>query len=191
SGHGVAAGLVMMMVQTALKTVLTTSPDALSPALVLARTNAAVRGSLQQIGEDQYMTLSILELGPGSVRYAGLHQDIFVHRARSQQVERIETRGAWLGILDDIAGLNEDECFELEPGDTLLLFTDGLTEQPGDGGLLGSDGLARQFASAAAAHPAPLAILNGLFAALSPEVPQDDMTLMVVRFDPKSQGPEA
>jgi serine phosphatase RsbU (regulator of sigma subunit) len=144
SGHGVVAGLIMMMVKTALETVLTTSTDALSPAAVLARANAAVRGSLQQIGEDQYMTLSILELGPGSVRHAGLQQDIFIYRARSAQVERVETRGAWLGVLDDITGLVEDDRFELEPGDTLLLFTDGLTEQSAEGGgRLGSDGLAR------------------------------------------------
>jgi hypothetical protein len=51
---------------------------------------------------------------------------------------------------------------------------------------LGSDGLARKFAAAAAAHPAPLAILNGLFAGLSHEAPKDDMTLMVVRFDAAS-----
>lgn len=189
SGHGVAAGLVMMMVQTALRTVITTSPDALSPAIVLARANAAVRGSLQQIGEGQYMTLSILELGAGSVRHAGLHQDIFIYRAASGEVERVETRGAWLGVLDDITGLVEDDRFELAPGDTLLLFTDGLTEQRVDGGeLLGGDGLARKFAVAAAAHPAPLAILNGLLAGISHDAPKDDVTLMVVRFDPASAG---
>jgi len=187
SGHGVAAGLVMMMVQTALETVLLTSPDALSPACVLARTNAAVRGSLQQIGRDQYMTLSILELGPSGVRFAGLHQDILVYRARTRQVERVQTRGVWIGVLDDIAGLVEDDRLELSSGDTLLLFTDGLTERPlPEGGLLGSDGLARQFEAVAAAHTAPLAILNGLFASAPREAPKDDMTLMVVRFEPAS-----
>jgi predicted ATPase/serine phosphatase RsbU (regulator of sigma subunit) len=189
SGHGVAAGLVMMMVHTALETVLTTSPDALSPASALARVNAAVRRSLQQIGGEQYMTLTILELGPGSVRHAGLHQDILIYRAGRAQVERVETRGAWLGVLDDIAGLVEDDRFELTPGDTLLLFTDGVTEQRVEGGeLLGSDGLARRFAAAAAEHPAPLAILNGLFAGLSRDAPHDDMTLMVVRFDPAANS---
>ena len=184
SGHGVSAGLVMMLIQTAIGTVLRTSPDPLSPALVLTRTNAAVLESLRQIGGDQYMTLSVLELGPRGVRHAGLHQDILVYRAQTGQVERVETAGVWLGVLDDISDIVTDAELPLAPGDTLLLFTDGLTEQRVGDGLLGTDGLARHFAEAAATHAAPRAIVSRLFATLSNDKPKDDMTLMVMRHDP-------
>ncbi len=66
SGHGVTAGLTMMMAQTAVRTILTTSPrdgEPLTPAVVLSRVNRAVRENLLRVSPDQYMTIVALQLG--------------------------------------------------------------------------------------------------------------------------------
>ncbi|HRI49882.1 MAG TPA: SpoIIE family protein phosphatase, partial [Pseudomonadota bacterium] len=134
SGHGVSAGLVMMMVQTAVRTLVHGAAAApgggaeLTPATLLTLVNRAVWSNLQRIGNDQYMTMTALCIGYGKVVYAGLHQSLLLFRQATQKVQELESRGSWLGILDEIAGLNTDETVEFGPGDGLLLYSDGLTE---------------------------------------------------------------
>jgi Serine phosphatase RsbU, regulator of sigma subunit len=86
----------MMMIQTAIRTVVLSGAEGtakLTPAQVLSRVNAAVRGNLQKVSEDHYMTITGLQLQGSSIRYSGLHQDILIYRVASKSVERVETRG--------------------------------------------------------------------------------------------------
>jgi len=136
-----------MMVQSAIRTAVLKASgagEALSPAAVLSHVNFSLWSNLRQIGDDQYMTITALELQDGRVRHAGLHQDILVHRAASDIVERIETTGTWIGVMEDISSVLEDGTLELAHGDTMLLFTDGLTESMvEDGTRLGPTGCLR------------------------------------------------
>ncbi|WP_437737466.1 AAA family ATPase [Sorangium sp. So ce1335] len=188
SGHGITAGLSMMMVQTAVRTVLTTSPrdgEPLTPAVVLSRVNRAVRENLLRISPDQYMTLVALELGRGTVRHAGLHLDIAIHRARSDTVEVVETSGMWLGIEDDITALLQDDVIRLDAGDAVLLYTDGITESvTPDGSMLETRGLVERFHALAAQGMSPGAIVKGLVGPLAGQQLRDDVTVMVVRYAP-------
>ena len=43
-------------------------------------------------------------------------------------MQRIATHGVWLGLVDDISDLLENDTIELQEGDTILLYTDGITE---------------------------------------------------------------
>src|SRR5512138_3852649 len=150
SGHGVTAGLTMMMIQTAIRTVVLSGgddPSKLTPAQVLSKVNAAVRGNLQKVSEDHYMTITGLQLEGRSVRYSGLHQDILIYRASARTVERVETRGMWIGPVDDIKPLLRDDTLELTSGDILLLYTDGITEAMVGGKRFGTDGLAAAFSA--------------------------------------------
>ncbi len=45
----------------------------------------------------------------GQFAFSGLHQDIFVYRADKGIVEIVETRGMWLGILEDIEGMMSED----------------------------------------------------------------------------------
>ena len=186
SGHGVTAGLIMMMVQTAARTIITTADGVqhLTPAGVLSRVNAAVRGHLQRIGADQYMTLTALEVRTETVRHSGLHQDILVYRSESGRVERIETRGVWIGLLDDISDLLEDSSFTMTEGDVLLLFTDGLSERVVDGGRLGTDGLVRLFQGLASETRDVGVIVKGIMRSLEGCAIDDDITVMAARYAP-------
>ncbi|WP_437898158.1 AAA family ATPase [Sorangium sp. So ce124] len=188
SGHGVTAGLTMMMVQTAVRTILTTSPrdgEPLTPAVVLSRANRAVRENLLRVSPDQYMTIVALELGRGAVRYAGLHLDILIYRALSNTVELVETSGMWIGIEDDITALLRDDVIEIGAGDTMLLYTDGLTESVTPaGGMLETQGLAERFQALAAQGLSPSTIVKGLVGPMAGQRLRDDVTVMVLRYSP-------
>jgi len=128
SGHGVPAGLVMMMVQTSIHTVLQDAED-LKPSILLSRVNTVIADNIRRLNEDKYMTITVFAcLEKGQMHFSGLHQDIMIYKAQEKNVELVETNGTWIGILDDISDMNDDFMLTLEINDIMLVFTDGLTE---------------------------------------------------------------
>ncbi|MEJ7733292.1 MAG: AAA family ATPase [Polyangiaceae bacterium] len=184
SGHGVPAGLIMMMVQTAVRaTVLALREvgERLSPSRLLSEANATLRTNLERMGRDQYMTISAFCFDGGTVRYSGLHEDIHVLRAATGEVETISTRGVWLGILDNIAEHLHDDTFTLAPGDALLLITDGVTEARRAGKMLGAVGLSEVFRTVAQHGASTAAIVDGINEELASFVKADDVTMLAIR----------
>jgi serine phosphatase RsbU (regulator of sigma subunit) len=127
SGHGVEAGLIMMMAQTSLLTALTSTPG-LAPSAALDRVNATLFENMKRLGAKSYMTMTALRIERDRVVYAGRHQDLLVWRARTGEVEVVPTSGTWLGLVPSLDGAITDAEVALEPGDVMLLFTDGITE---------------------------------------------------------------
>ncbi len=128
SGHGVSAGLIMMMVQTSIHLVLYQNP-AVNPSKLLTVVNKTISENIKKIDETKYMTINVLAcFDDGNFIHAGLHQDILIYRALTSTVESIETDGVWLGIEDDIDGMMTDSSLKINNGDTMLLYTDGITE---------------------------------------------------------------
>lgn len=131
SGHGVPAGLIMMMLQTSIKTVLYHEPD-ITPSRLLERVNEVITDNINALGEDKYITITILcRHEDGRFTYSGLHEDILIYRANSNSVEKIKTDGMWLGIKSDIEPYMQDESLMMGINDVLLLYTDGVTESFG------------------------------------------------------------
>ena len=141
SGHGVPAGLIMMMCQTALRAVVAGLPRT-SPSNLLACVNRVLRHNVAALGEERYVTLTALCISAdGSVLHAGLHQDLMVYRASTGAVEVLPTDGVYLGMTDDVSALLPEGRFTLGPGDVLLLYTDGITEAVRGGEMLGPGAL--------------------------------------------------
>ncbi|HNV47872.1 MAG TPA: PP2C family protein-serine/threonine phosphatase, partial [Spirochaetota bacterium] len=85
--------------------------------------------NIRLLREAKYMTITVLAcIDNGVFHFAGLHQDILVHRRARGAVEVIETRGFWIGMQDDPDIVHLEQSLTLEPGDTMLLYTDGITE---------------------------------------------------------------
>ncbi|MFN3660669.1 MAG: PP2C family protein-serine/threonine phosphatase, partial [Brevinematales bacterium] len=139
SGHGFASGQVMAMTQTALQVLVRENPLR-SPTEILRLANRAITYNIGNIfAEDfKYVTITALQIWEnGRIQYAGQHQDIWVFRANTQEVEVFPTDGLWLGI-DTLIGRNEeDREFLLEKGDVMMLYTDGLTEARQNGEMVG------------------------------------------------------
>jgi sigma-B regulation protein RsbU (phosphoserine phosphatase) len=134
SGHGVTSGLVMMMVQSMLAALARRGHDGggrnESPREVLRVINAALYDNLRvRMRDDDYMTMVLFKhLGGGRFRYAGAHEKILLYRRATGAVELLETDGTWLGMQEDIGPFLEEREVELQPGDAMLLYTDGVTE---------------------------------------------------------------
>jgi sigma-B regulation protein RsbU (phosphoserine phosphatase) len=112
-----------------------------------------------------------------------LHQDVLVYRARTKKVERIPTRGIWIGLVDDISELLEDDGFQMEHGDVLLLYTDGVTEIAANDNMLGTDGLASMLSGLATTSSIPTEVVQGLLERVCVGTLDDDVTILAARYD--------
>lgn len=127
-GHGVAAGLIMMMVQTAFQSIVNHVPHA-SPASVVAEVNKVIMNNIQRMDDQKYMTVTALTVQPtGQIIHAGMHQDIMIYRSKTKDVEVVKTSGMWIGLIDDISEMLDDRTLVLEKEDVMLLYTDGIVE---------------------------------------------------------------
>ncbi|KPA17202.1 multi-sensor signal transduction multi-kinase [Candidatus Magnetomorum sp. HK-1] len=128
TGHGVQAGLIMMMVQSIINNTVIQNPNIL-PSDLLTKINITITKNIRSLEENRHMTIIVLSAyEDGKFKFSGLHEDIMIYRKTSKKVENIETSGMWIGIMDDIQGMLKDDELKLNVGDTMLLFTDGVTE---------------------------------------------------------------
>jgi len=137
-GKGLPASLLMVMVRTILRLV---SRELDSPADVLKKIN----DMLQTDTDPEFfatMIYGILDTRSLTFRYAnGGHCSPIRANERSKKVEFLREGGLILGVFD--FALFEDVEVELENGDLLLLYTDGVTEtESPDGDIYGEERLA-------------------------------------------------
>jgi serine phosphatase RsbU (regulator of sigma subunit) len=180
-GHGLAAGQIMIMCQTALHAVLRGQPD-VDPATALAQVNQLLKANLARFRSSTYVAATLFRYTPdGTLEYAGLHEDVLVYRQASASVEVHPTSGTWLGIVDELAPLLQVERLELAPGDVLLLYTDGLIDAraPQGGRSWGRDALEELLA---ASGTLPLSTIRArILAAVESYRRSDDVTLLLLR----------
>jgi DNA-binding LacI/PurR family transcriptional regulator/serine phosphatase RsbU (regulator of sigma subunit) len=136
AGHGLPAGLVMLMIQSIISATVHERAD-LAPADAWRALNAILTENVRErLGQEEHATLCLLRYhDDGRVRFAGAHEDLLVYRAGTKKVECVPTPGLWLGILPDVSALAIDEGeLVLGPGDVLLLHTDGATQARNEAG---------------------------------------------------------
>ncbi len=115
----------------------------------------------------------------GRGRYASSGHPAMLLRRGDGAIESLPSTGPPLGLLP--AGEFDDAGLRLEPGDTLFLFSDGVSETTdAQGEELGQQRLAGILASA---RGAPLAKARAIYGALADHRPtsllEDDLTFMI------------
>ncbi len=123
SGHGVSAGMLMTSLQTAFHTLV---PENNSPVDILERIN---RLYIHNINFTTFVTIffSRLNLQTRTLTYANAgHNDAFLYRRGEKNEIWLEPTGAAIGLMEEFKVKPKD--VQLEAGDILLLYTDGVTE---------------------------------------------------------------
>jgi DNA-binding LacI/PurR family transcriptional regulator/serine phosphatase RsbU (regulator of sigma subunit) len=129
SGHGLSAGLIMLMIQSVVTAVVETDPTA-TPHKIVSTLNAVLYSNVRKrLGLDEHATFTAIRyFGDGRLLFAGAHESLIVYRARERRCEAFATAGPWVGIVENVARRTvEAEC-RLEDADVLLLYTDGIVE---------------------------------------------------------------
>lgn len=127
SGKGIAASLIMAMCRSNLRT---RAPENLSPAAVLHSVNHSI---FPDIREDMFVSLLYLIVERGSnevtLARAGHEPPLLFHKSTGL-IEIVETSGMAAGIDEGPVFKRsvKDYRFQMESGDILLLYTDGLIE---------------------------------------------------------------
>ena len=127
SGHGVDSGLIMMMAQTSILSKVHNNGSC-GPSEMISSINGIIRENISRLGSDHYMTMMALRLNQSEMTVAGKHQDLIIYRSAFDRTETVTIPGTWVGITDDIKDSLEELTIEINTGDIVLLFTDGITE---------------------------------------------------------------
>lgn len=127
TGHGLESGMLMLMAQTAVRTLLIHGES--DSSKVLNTLNQTIYANVQRMNSERNMTLSLLDYDAGKVSLTGQHEEVIIVR-NNGALECIDTidLGFPLGLESDISNLINQTHIELAPGDGIVLYTDGITE---------------------------------------------------------------
>ncbi|MDX2088178.1 MAG: SpoIIE family protein phosphatase [Kofleriaceae bacterium] len=180
AGHGLTAGLEMMMVQSVVSALVRENPEA-TPKHHLKILNQVIYDNVRnRLHQDEHVTLTLMHCAEGNVTFAGAHEDIILCRVGATQCERIATPGPWLGAMRDITRVTQDSTLELAPGDLMVLYSDGITESRGaDGKEFGIDRLCDTIF--AARNLTVEEIRDRIFEAVASYRQDDDRSVVVLR----------
>ncbi len=177
SGKGIEAARHSAFVQYAVRTL---AAESLDPATVLERFNRLFLDTFDEPSIFVVALLGTFDASAGSMRYASAgHSTAFV--IRDGLVEQLAPTGS-------ILGLDRDERYAamelpLEPGDTIVLATDGLTETRDQHGvMLGDEGV---HALICAPAPSAQALCDRLLAEAQRRSDgdiSDDLAILVLRI---------
>ena len=189
SGHGLGAGVIMLMLQSIIAALVRAHPDA-SPSRIACLVNEVLFENVRRrMKRRDHATLSILRYTrDGNIRIAGAHEDIIVWRAATRTLELVETPGTWVGAVASIDRVTVESTFTLGPNDVMVLYTDGVTEARRAGKQLGLEGLSAIVLAHADRSTAELkdAIVSAVHAWSSKL--EDDITVVVLRQIPGAKA---
>lgn len=184
AGHGLTAGVIMLMIQSIAAALIHASPDA-NPSDMIGRLNRVLYDNVRnRLRRNEHATLTLLRVSDrGVVTCAGAHQDVIIRRAGAATCECISIPGTWVGVLHDVQGHTPDASWTLNAGDMMVLYTDGITEAVDSTNCqFGPDRLCDAIASLPP-HASAADVVQAAFSAVDAFAPwhDDDATLLAIR----------
>lgn len=182
-GKGVPAGLIMTMTRGMLRAEVLNRH---TPAQILEHLNRVMFADLEN--SHRFVTLFYSEYDPQSRVLSfsnAAHNPPLLWQASTGTIQRLDTQGMLIGL--DPESMYENAQIQLNPGDTIIYYTDGFTDavnQSGD--RFDEENLIKVFEQACQSYDNPQGILDHLFEKVhqftgSDNANSDDMTLVVMR----------
>jgi sigma-B regulation protein RsbU (phosphoserine phosphatase) len=176
SGKGVQAATVTSLARYTVRAEALRTPY---PSRVLA----ALHDAMLRSHPDRFCTAVFLVVDRQAEGWrvtlaAGGHQ--LPIRVRRGGLERVGVEGSMLGMIDEVS--LTDQAVVLDPGDALVLYTDGVTEARHHGRFLGEEGLEALLAHAGDRDARSLAdLVVGRAVDFQAGLPRDDIAVVVLR----------
>jgi len=135
TGHGLESGVLMLMTQTAVRTLLLAGET--DPVRFLSVLNRLIYDNVQRMKIDKTLSLSILDYTPpvypdgkrGNLKLSGQHEEMILVRkgGKTELVDTVDL-GFPIGLEENISGFVAEKNMSLEAGDGVVLYSDGFTE---------------------------------------------------------------
>ncbi|MEW6567471.1 MAG: SpoIIE family protein phosphatase [Chloroflexota bacterium] len=186
AGKGMPAALITALVHAVFRGECAHNPD---PGELLGAMNHSLFADLDRTGT--FVTAAVLRIGPraGSMAYASAgHLDLALCRGDSGSIEYLPATGLPLGIDPQLSFASRP--LRLSHGDTLVVYSDGVTEaEDADGELFGMRGLEDIMSASylADADTQLQTMLDALEAHRSDKPLRDDVAMLFIR----GEGPAA
>ena len=185
-GKGVPAGLIMTMTRGMLRAEVLNGH---SPARILQHLNQVMYADLEN--SNRFVTLFYSEYDPETrlLSYSNAaHNPPLLWQASTDSIKRLDTLGMLIGL--DAQTQYQDAQIQLNPGDTIIYYTDGFTDAANQyGKRFDEENLTNAFRAACRQYDDPQLILKFLFDCVQQFIGvgnhnSDDMTLVVMRVKP-------
>ncbi|MEG4488584.1 AAA family ATPase [Microcoleus sp. D2_18a_B4] len=127
TGHGLESGILMVMTQAAVRALK--EVQQIDPVRFLDTLNRTIYKNIQRMNSDKNLSLALLNYADSTVSISGQHEETLVVR-RCGKIERINMMdlGFPIGLDEDISDWISHVLVDLEPGDGVVLYTDGIPE---------------------------------------------------------------
>ena len=182
TGHGFGPALLATRVSSEVRRLVM---ERLRPMEIVRGLNAFILDHFRDTELHLSFFAARFDLEQGLLTYSGAgHPGPFLVRPTSDVIEVLESQNMLVGVVEHCLSDQPEGVEEVNRGDRLLFFTDGLTETMNPNGImLGTEGLAR---IARAAHRrSAFDMADGILervARFRGEPPRDDMTLIVAEL---------
>jgi sigma-B regulation protein RsbU (phosphoserine phosphatase) len=127
TGHGLESGVIMIMVQTAIRALLINGET--DPVKFLSTVNQTIYKNIQRMNSDKNLSLILMDYHNHVLNLSGQHESVILIRADGG-IEIIDTDalGFPIGLTDEISEFIFELNINLNLEDLVVLYTDGITE---------------------------------------------------------------
>ena len=183
TGHGLESGMLMLMVQTAVRTLQEVQET--NPVKFMDVLNRTIYKNIQRMDSGKNLTLSLIDYNEGELKLTGQHEEVILVRSNGE-LELLDTTdlGFPIGLDDEIADFVDQQKIRLNIGDVAVLFTDGITEAEDlHGNLYGIDKLCEVIKQNRHLSAADIkdAVIEDLRSHIGLQQVFDDITLLVLK----------
>jgi sigma-B regulation protein RsbU (phosphoserine phosphatase) len=180
AGKGIVAAMTMTMVTTLLRSI---APGQNQPELILKKVNTFL---IENNLESNFVTiiLGIIDLTTGRMTFANAgHVPLYIVNPARKLRKYSETHSTALGFLKNLK--IGSEKVSLEPGDTIVVLTDGVTEaMSSNNDFFGYERLEAVLNSLSQTHPeiTANAILTEVHAFSNQATHKDDISILAIEY---------
>jgi sigma-B regulation protein RsbU (phosphoserine phosphatase) len=183
AGHGLPSGVIMLMAQTAMLTLSKSGERNMERMLSIL--NRVLYNNIKRIREDKNMTMAILQYKNREVSMVGQHESVLICR-NDGSIQSVDTMdlGIPIGLQEDIDSFIMTSQLKLDPGDIMILYTDGITESVNtQDELFGFEGLVASLKRCykLSAEEIKEHILTDMFAHIGEAHIYDDIAMLVLK----------
>jgi PAS domain S-box-containing protein len=183
TGHGLESGVIAIMVQTAVRTLLASGQY--ESRKFFGALNRVIYDNVRRMRCDRNLTLSLLHYQDRVVTISGQHEEVLVVR-EDGALERHDTLnlGFPLGLEADISNFISEAKVPLNFGDVMVAYTDGITEATNGAGV--AFGIGRLSEAIRNSHQKSAcvireAVLHSLRKYIGGQHLNDDVSLLVIK----------